>query len=101
MFLKIDLVWVYYQISVEPSDIHIPLHLRSNVVNRNKMNKQTKVAAVRILPIAMKRKRITLLNRQDLHAKYILQPDSFLQLVHAIVAPNDIYGGTSCPYHNN
>ena len=28
-------------------------------------------------------------------------PARFVQMVHAIVAPNDIYGGTNCPYRNN
>ena len=27
-------------------------------------------------------------------------PARFVQMVHAIVAPNDIYGGTNCPYRN-
>ena len=31
----------------------------------------------------------------------IQTPARFVQMVHAIVAPNDIYSGTNCPYRKN
>ena len=39
--------------------------------------------------------------KQTTVGRKIHTPAQFVQMVHTIVAPNDIFSGTNCPYHNN
>ena len=79
----------------------VPLHLRgkisptsdtrkqSNVKNNSNIADSDKVIADRG-------------NREDTRVGRTIQtPAQFVQMVHAIVAPNDIYGGTNRTYRSN
>ena len=79
---------------------HIPLHLRGKtpgaadtVIDSNKRNRSNIVNRDKISTDATVRK--TRVGRT------IQTPARFVQMVHAIVAPNDIYGGPNCMYRNN
>ena len=55
---------------------------RSNIVNRDKISTDATVRKTRV-------------------GRTIQTPARFVQMVHAIVAPNDIYGGANSMYRNN
>ena len=55
---------------------------RSNIVNRHKISTDANVRKTRV-------------------GRTIQTPARFVQMVHAIVAPNDIYGGPNRMYRNN
>ena len=78
----------------------IPLHLRGKtpsaadaVIDSNKRNRSNIVNRDKISTDATVRK--TRVGRK------IQTPARFVQMVHAIVAPNDIYGGPNRMYRNN
>ena len=55
---------------------------RSNIANRDKISTDTTVRKTRV-------------------GRIIQTPARFVQMVHAIVAPNDIYGGPNCMHRIN
>ena len=78
----------------------VPLHLRGKTLDPNDMSKRTDVRINSsiadcyntISDNSMKQTRV---------GRKIHTPAQFVQMVHAIVGPNDIYGGTNCRYRNN
>ena len=78
----------------------VPLHLRGNALDRNETKTQTNVSSSNNTADSDKgksdntRKQISV--RRKIHT-----PARSVQMVHAVVAPNDIYGKTNSPYQNN
>ena len=70
----------------------IPLHLRSNALNRNKTNKQTEVRSSKTTADSGKAKADNNVKQTRVGHK-INTPTRFVQLVHAVVAANDIHAG--------
>ena len=80
----------------------IPLHLRGKtpgaadaVIDSNKSNRSNTANRDKISTDTTVRKRKTRVGR------IIQTPARFVQMVHAIVAPNDIYGGPNRMHHIN
>ena len=78
----------------------VPLHLRDKTPNSNETTKPPNVKnnsnianGDRIVPDATA--------KQTRVGRKIYTPAHFIQMVHALVAPNDIYCGTSCTSCNN
>ena len=78
----------------------VPLHLRVKTPNSNETTKPLNVKnnliianGDQIVPDATV--------KQTRFGRKIYTPACFVQMVHALVAPNDIYCGTSCTSRNN
>ena len=74
----------------------IPLHLRENASGRTETNSPTDVR-ISMNTDNSSRAKMNNTFRQTRVGRKIHTPSRFVQLVHAVVAPNDIYGRTSCP----
>ena len=79
---------------------HVPLHLRDKTPNSNETTKPPNVKnnsiianGDQIVPDATA--------KQTRVGRKIHTPACFVQMVHALLAPNDIYHGTSCTSRNN
>ena len=78
----------------------VPLHLRGKTSPTSDMRKQSNVkndsniadSDKIIADVTVKKTRV---------GRTIQTPARFVQMVHAIVAPNDIYGGTNRTYRSN
>ena len=79
---------------------HVPLHLRDKTPNSNETTKPPNVKnnsiianGDQIVPDATA--------KQTRVGRKIHTPACFVQMVHTLLAPNDIYHGTSCTSRNN